>query len=222
MRIRSQGRFDPGEAAPTDFAWRVIGLVNLYRLLVACGLFAASRSQGLQEIIGIERPAQLAVVSVAWLFAGIGLIALRRLPVVGVRLLALSHVLVDATAIGFVLWASSGVESGLGILVLLPVAAMAMLVSHRDALFMGASPTVAVLVQQLARELAPGSDSGGYVPAGVLGVVILPRGAAAAPAHPAPDTERGAVAAAGSGPRESRATVAVHRRQAAREPAGGR
>ncbi len=173
MRIRPQGRFDPGEAAPTDFAWRVIGLVNLYRLLVACGLFAASRSQVLQEVIGIERPAQLAVISAVWLFAGIGLIALRRLPVVGVRLLALSHVLVDATAIGFVLWASSGVESGLGILVLLPVAAMAMLVSHRDALFIGASPTVAVLVQQLARELAPGPDTGGYINAGVLGVVIF-------------------------------------------------
>ncbi len=89
------------------------------------------------------------------------------------RLLALGHVLVDATAIGFVLWAASGVDSGLGILVLLPVAAMAMLVNHRDALFMGASPTVAVLVQQLARELAPGPDAGGYVTAGVLGVVIF-------------------------------------------------
>ncbi|MEJ0098650.1 MAG: hypothetical protein WDO12_02435 [Pseudomonadota bacterium] len=58
------------------------------------------------------------MISAAWLFAGIGLIALRRLPAIGVRLLALGHVLVDATAIGFVLWAASGVDSGLGILVL--------------------------------------------------------------------------------------------------------
>jgi two-component system sensor histidine kinase PilS (NtrC family) len=126
-----------------------------------------------QEIFSIQRPGQLALISAAWLFVGIGLIALRRLPVVGLRLLALSHVLADATAIGFVLWASSGVESGLGILVLLPVAAMTMLVSHRDALFMAASAAVAVLAQQLARELVPGPDAGGYLNAGVLGVVIF-------------------------------------------------
>jgi two-component system sensor histidine kinase PilS (NtrC family) len=173
MRVQPQGRLDPGEATPSDFAWRVVGLVNLYRLLAACGLFVASRSDTLQEIIGIERPAQLAVTSAIWLFVGIGLIALRRLPVVGVRLLALSHVLVDATAIGFVLWATSGVESGLGILVLLPVAATAMLVGERDALFMGASGAVAVLVQQLARELAPGPSSGGYLNAGLLGVTVF-------------------------------------------------
>src|SRR5262245_34912700 len=172
MRTLSPGRLDPGEAAPTDFAWRVIGLVNLYRMLVACCLFAVARSESVQEIIRIQRPGQLALVSAAWLFAGIGLMALRRLPV-GLRLLALGHVLVDATAIGFVLWASSGVESGLGILVLLPVAAMAMLVSQRDALFMAASAAVAVLAQQLARELVPGPDAGGYLTAGLLGLVIF-------------------------------------------------
>jgi two-component system sensor histidine kinase PilS (NtrC family) len=173
MRTQSPGRLDPGEAAPSDFGWRVIGLVNLYRVLVACGLFAAARSESVQEVFSIERPGQLALISAAWLFAGIGLMALRRLPVVGLRLLALGHVLVDATAIGFVLWASSGVESGLGILVLLPVAAMTMLVAQRDALFMAASAAVAVLAQQLARELVPGPDAGGYLTAGLLGVVIF-------------------------------------------------
>ncbi|HTQ37347.1 MAG TPA: ATP-binding protein [Steroidobacteraceae bacterium] len=173
MRTHSQRRLDPGEGGPSDFAWRVIGLVNLYRLLVACGLFAASRSENVQDILGIERPGQLALISAAWLLVGIGLIALRRLPAVGLRLLALSYALVDAVAIGFVLWATNGVESGLGILVLLPVAAMAMLTGPRDALFMAATAAVAVLAQQLARELAPGPDAGGYLNAGVLGVVIF-------------------------------------------------
>jgi two-component system sensor histidine kinase PilS (NtrC family) len=173
MRTQSPGRLDPGETAPSDFAWRVVGLVNLYRVLVACGLFVAARSASVQDIFSIQRPGQLALISAVWLFAGIGLMALRRLPVVGLRLLALSHALVDAIAIGFVLWASSGVESGLGILVLLPVAAMTMLVTHRDALFMAASAAVAVLAQQLARELASATDAGGYLNAGLLGVVIF-------------------------------------------------
>jgi len=173
MRAQPQVRPDPGETAPTDFAWRVIALVNLYRLLVACGLFAAARSASVQEILGIERPRLLTLISAAWLLAGIGLFMLRRLPVVGLRLLALVHVLVDALAMALVLWAAGGAQSGLGILVLLPVAAMAMLVGHRDALFMAASAAVAVLLQQFARELAPGSDVGGYLNAGLLGVVIF-------------------------------------------------
>jgi len=173
MRTQSQGRPESGEIAPTDFAWRVIALVNLYRLLVAIGLFAASRSQGVQEILGIERPGRLALISATWLLAGAVLIAARRLPVISLRVLALTHVVVDALAMGLVLWAAGGVASGLGILVLLPVAAMAMLVGHRDALFMAASAAVAVLVQQIAREYVPGADLGGYLNAGLLGVVIF-------------------------------------------------
>jgi two-component system sensor histidine kinase PilS (NtrC family) len=173
MRTQSQGRLESGEIAPTDFAWRVIALVNLYRLLVAIGLLAAARSQAVQEILGIERPGRLALICATWLLAGAVLIAARRLPVIGLRLLALTHVVVDALAMGLVLWAAGGVASGLGILVLLPVAAMAMLVGHRDALFMAASAAVAVLVQQIAREYVPGADLGGYLNAGLLGVVIF-------------------------------------------------
>jgi two-component system sensor histidine kinase PilS (NtrC family) len=173
MRIHPQGRPGPVETAPSDFAWRVVGLVNLYRLLVAAGLFGAARSGTVQEILGIERPTELAVISAVYLFCGIGLIALRRLPQVSLRMLALSHVLVDATAIGFILWAAGGVESGLGILVLLPVGAMAMLTGPRDALFIAASASVAVLVQQAAREFGPGSVLGEYLHAGLLGIVIF-------------------------------------------------
>jgi len=173
MRSQSQGRFEQGENAPSDFAWRVVALVNLYRLLASFGLFVAARLESTQDILGIAQPGPLAALSAAWLFAGIGLMALRRLPVVGLRLLALAHVLVDSLAIGFVLWAAGGVDSGLGILVLLPVAAMAMLVGNRDAWFVGASAAVAVLVQQLVLQLSSGGDFGVYLHAGLLGVVIF-------------------------------------------------
>jgi two-component system sensor histidine kinase PilS (NtrC family) len=172
MRPHNLGRTAPAETAPSDFAWRVIGLVNLYRLLVAIGLFAATRSEVVREVLRLEWPDALAVICALYLFAGIGLIALRRLPIASLRLLTLTHVLVDATAIGGILWASGGIASGLGILVLLPVGAMALLASRRDALFMAASATVAVLAQELARNFdAP--IAGNYLAAGVLGVVIF-------------------------------------------------
>jgi two-component system, NtrC family, sensor histidine kinase PilS len=173
MRFNSLGGLDPARSAPSDLAWRVIGLVNLYRLLIAGGLFVASRFIATQDILGIEHPTQLAVICAVYFFAGIGLIALRRLPIAGLRGLALTHAAVDSVAIALVLWASSGVHGGLGILLLLPIGAMALLASNRDACFMAATATLAVLVQQVAWNLAPGHPGGGYVNAGVLGAVIF-------------------------------------------------
>jgi two-component system sensor histidine kinase PilS (NtrC family) len=173
MRFIARNPVAPVEGAPSDLAWRVIGLVNIYRLLVAGGLFAAAQSETLREVLGIDRPAALNIIAAAYFFAGIGLWALRPLPFMNLRLLAFTHAVADSVAIAFVLWASSGVAGGLGILVLLPVGAMALLTGNRDALFMAATASIAIQIQQLVRELAEGSAEGGYVSAAVLGMVIF-------------------------------------------------
>lgn len=167
------GPRDNTDSTPSDLAWRVIGLVNLYRLLIAAGLFAASCFAVSREVLGIAQPTAMAVICAAYFFAGIGLVALRRLPFIGLRTLALTHSVVDAVGIGFVLWASGGVASGLGILLLLPIGAMALLPRRRDALFMAAIGAIAVLVQQVVVNLAPDHANGSYVGAGVLGAVLF-------------------------------------------------
>ena len=160
------------DSAPSDLAWRVLGLVNLYRLLIAGSLFAASRFGDSSALLSILRPGYMAVIAAFWFFAGIGLIALRRLPIAGLRALTLTHAVVDSVTMGFVLWAAGGISSGLGILLLLPVAAMALLAKHRDALFIAAVASVAVLTQQVIVDTAaPGSS--GLLTAGVLGAVIF-------------------------------------------------
>jgi two-component system sensor histidine kinase PilS (NtrC family) len=173
MRFNSGGRTGPADNAPSDLAWRVIGLVNLYRLLVAGGLFVASRLAAVQDLLIISRPTPMAVICATWFLTGIGLIAMRRLPFASLRMLVLVHALTDSIAIGWILWASGGVQGGLGILLLLPIGAMALLASSRDTFFMAATATVAVLVQQVAWNLAPEEGNGGYINAGVLGAVIF-------------------------------------------------
>ncbi|HUG72478.1 MAG TPA: HAMP domain-containing sensor histidine kinase [Steroidobacteraceae bacterium] len=173
MRSNSRIPVSLTEGAPSDLAWRVIGLVNIYRLLVAGGLFAAAQSEVISEVLGIDRPVPLSIICAAYFVIGIGLIAVRHLPFMGLRLLAFTHAVTDSIAIALVMWASQGVAGGLGILVLLPVGAMALLTGNRDALFMASTASIAIQIQQLARDLAPGSDEGGYVGAAVLGVVIF-------------------------------------------------
>jgi two-component system sensor histidine kinase PilS (NtrC family) len=159
--------------APSDLAWRVIGLVNLYRLLVAGGLFVASQFDVMRAVLGVERPQEMVLICALYFFAGVALIALRRLPMAGLRLLALTHALVDSVAIGFILWAAGGVVSGLGILLLLPIGAMALLASNRDAYFMAAVATLSILAQQFLVQLRHGAGENQYLLAGVLGAVIF-------------------------------------------------
>src|SRR6478609_4570039 len=172
MRTRKTAWTAAQDSAPSDLAWRVLGLVNLYRLLVAALLFGASRFDAGSELLSIIHPGYMAVISAIYFFAGIGLIAVRRVPFVGLRALTLTQALTDSIAMGFVLWAAGGVSSGLGILLLLPVAAMALLARDRDALFIAAVASVAVLAQQIVSDAdSPGGS--GYLAAGVLGAVIF-------------------------------------------------
>jgi two-component system sensor histidine kinase PilS (NtrC family) len=173
MRFNSSGRAGPADNAPSDLAWRVIGLVNLYRLLIAGGLFAASLLEPVPEVLGIARPAHMSMICAVYFLAGAGLIALRRASFANLRMLALTHTFTDSIAIAWILWASGGAQGGLGILLLLPIGAMALLASTRDAFFMSAIATVVILVQQLAWNLAAGQTTAGYVNAGVLGAVTF-------------------------------------------------
>jgi two-component system, NtrC family, sensor histidine kinase PilS len=101
------------------------------------------------------------------------LIIARRLRWSTLRLVALVNASVDSAAIGLILYASGGVASGLGILLVLPVLAMATLAKHRDALLIAAMAALAVLVQQFFVGLNAPLHIAEYTTAGVLGVVLF-------------------------------------------------
>ena len=75
MRFYARNAVRQAEGAPSDLAWRVIGLVNIYRLLVAGGLFTCAQVESMREIFAIDHPGALSIISATYFFAGIGLIA---------------------------------------------------------------------------------------------------------------------------------------------------
>ena len=127
---------------PSDLAWRVIGLTNLYRLLLPPVLLIL---QGLATP-GILAPAQeprlFQLACYGYLIAGLLLILARRVPRPSLRILALVNATVDTVAISFVLYTCGGVGSGLGILLVLPVGAMALLGSTKDSFLVPAIATL--------------------------------------------------------------------------------
>ena len=158
---------------PTDLAWRVIGLVNLYRLLAAAGLLILSRFAGPRDSLDIAHATTLTFVCGAYFVAGVTLVRLRRSTWPNLRRLALTHVAIDAVAIGAILWSSGGVSSGLGVLLILPVGALSLLAERRDAYFMAALAALAVLIQQIATGFDVQTSASEYFRAGIGGTVLF-------------------------------------------------
>ncbi len=158
---------------PTDLAWRVVGLLNLYRLLVPLVLMAVQALAGPQWALLATRPRLFLSACVAYLTAAVLLIIARRFEWSSLRIVALVNAGVDAAAIALILYASGGVSSGLGILLVLPVAATAVLAENRDAFLFAAIAAISVLVQQIFVNLDEGAPSTDYTTAGVLGAVLF-------------------------------------------------
>ncbi|HEV8018474.1 MAG TPA: HAMP domain-containing sensor histidine kinase, partial [Steroidobacteraceae bacterium] len=167
----------PASAAPfvtpSDLAWRVIGLLNLYRLLVPLVLLAMQWFTGPSWGLPTARPQLFIGACIAYFTAAVLLVIARRLHWSSLRIVALVNASVDALAIGLILYASGGAASGLGILLVLPVFALTVLAGGRDALLIAAVAALAVLVQQVFVGIIDAGPVSDYLTAGVFGAVLF-------------------------------------------------
>jgi two-component system sensor histidine kinase PilS (NtrC family) len=159
--------------APTDLAWRVIGLVNLYRLLIPPCLYALSVYFGNDTPIGDTYPQLFLWICVVYFTAGIALVLGGRRLMPNLRATTFVHAMVDAVAISLLLLSSGGISSGLGILFVVPVGAMALLADSRDSFLLAALATLALLAQQAAAHVLGNAVVYDYVAAGIYGGIVF-------------------------------------------------
>ncbi|MDE2219738.1 MAG: PAS domain-containing protein, partial [Gammaproteobacteria bacterium] len=162
-----------GESAQTDLAWRIVGLTNLYRLLAVVVMLSVHLLTQPVPVFGNSAPRLFRGVLAVY-FALAALLALagrRHWP--GRRTLVLTHALIDAGAIALLMYASGGVGSNLGILLVIPVGSMALLAVGREALTIAAIAALAILAQQIASQLQGYSGTSDYLHAGVMGAIVF-------------------------------------------------
>jgi len=159
--------------APTDLAWRVIGLVNLYRLLVPVSVYTLYMTAGTGTSLGSERPELFLWVCIVYFAAGVAIVVAGRRLMPNLRATTFVHASVDALAISLLLFSSGGVASGLGILFVVPVGAMALLADSRDAFLLAALAALALLLQQIAGHVTGTASSYDYPAAGILGGIVF-------------------------------------------------
>jgi two-component system sensor histidine kinase PilS (NtrC family) len=159
--------------APTDLAWRVIGLVNLYRLLIPPSLYLLYLYFGTATPIGSAFPKLFLWACVVYFAAGIAIVLGGRRLLPNLRATTFVHAMVDAVAISLILLSSGGVASGLGILFVVPVGAMALLADSRDAFVLAALATVALFAQQICGHYLDTASPDAYPTAGIIGGIVF-------------------------------------------------
>jgi two-component system, NtrC family, sensor histidine kinase PilS len=167
-----QRQFDRRIDSEPALSWRVLGLLNLYRVLaplMLLGLFFLGGARG----IAVTSPQLFIAASISYLCFGLGNVILVRRRLANVQIQTILQAAVDLTVLMLILHACGGVASGLGLLFLVPVGSLAFLLPPRSALFLAAVTVIAVLADTIWQQLTGHTDIPAYGTAGLLGAVLF-------------------------------------------------
>jgi two-component system, NtrC family, sensor histidine kinase PilS len=161
------------DAASLDLVWRVVALANLYRLLLPPVLFTVNLfTRPTPSVGGTNTQLFLIVCVVYWMLGGLFAFGGRgHWP--SRRIMVVAHTLLDSTAVAVLLYCSGGAGSGLGILLVIPVGAMALLAEGRTAFANAAIAALAILAQQIFSVAFGNAPTTDYPLAGMQGGVIF-------------------------------------------------
>jgi len=160
-------------AEESELAWRVLGTLNVFRLLVAASLFGLFFARSDPHFFGNRYADVFAATAASYLALAIvfGFAIRRRW--VAVEPQIIGQIIVDIGAIVTLMHASGGIGSGLGGLLIVFVGASSLVVSLQYPAFLAAIATLVILGEQLFSQLSGASDSSNYPAAGILGAIIF-------------------------------------------------
>jgi len=138
----------PLMVAPDDTTWRTLVVFCLYRMVLA--LFVGGAFIFLNRFfnLGVQTPAAVVPTVVSYALASVLLLIPARLREPSLVLQVTAGVIVDVLAIVMLMYASGGVRSGLGVILLVSLAAAGLITRGRLAFFHAAIAALAVLLEQ--------------------------------------------------------------------------
>ena len=153
--------------------WRALNYFNGYRFLVAA-LFVALYWVGqLPEPLGVYDSRLFAVVVHAYLAAGVAAFVLVAYRVPRYKFQVSGQVLMDVVAITLLMYASGGLSSGFGMLLVIVVAGGALLIPGRIGILFAAIAAMAVLGHEIYLHLNRLYPQPNFTHAGFLGMTFF-------------------------------------------------
>jgi two-component system sensor histidine kinase PilS (NtrC family) len=163
----------PRITTPAEQAWRVIRLLNVFRLLVPLVLLMVFFFDAPTRSVGSYNPGQFLGICVSYFAFAIICISWIRARRPSAQTQALLQLAVDGVAVLLLVHASGGVSSGLATLLVLPVGATAAIVKPRLALVATATITIGLLYETTLSALYGVAASSDFLISGMTGVSLF-------------------------------------------------
>jgi two-component system, NtrC family, sensor histidine kinase PilS len=171
-------QFDRTDRNPA-LNWRVLGVLNLYRVTVPVmlvGLYFLGAARG----FAVNSAQLFFGATTFYLCFGLASVILVRRRLASARLQITLQAAVDLSVLIVLLHTCGGIAGGLGLLFLVPVGGLGFLLPPRSALFLAAVAALAILADTIWQQLGGVTDISSYANAGLLGIVLFVIAAAAA------------------------------------------
>ena len=150
LAIAERRRFPRGPlmVVPDDTTWRTLVVFCLYRVVLAAFVGGAFIFLNRFFNLGVVTPGAIVPTVVSYTLASVLLLIPARLREPSLMLQVTAGVIVDVFAIVMLMYASGGVRSGLGVILLVSLAAAGLITRGRLAFFHAAIAALAVLLEQ--------------------------------------------------------------------------
>jgi two-component system sensor histidine kinase PilS (NtrC family) len=171
QREKSPSR--PATSATADFAWRVLILLNLFRLALGAVLLAVFYLVDAPRIVGDSDEVLAWRALVALLGAGCVFLVLLQRRTPSTLWQTYLQFATDLVAVTVLIHASGGISSGLGGVLIVSVGTLALLLQTDRAFLLAAISTLVLLGEQTLAQLQSITTGAQFAPVGILGAVIF-------------------------------------------------
>lgn len=158
-------------STPDD--WRVLRLLSFYRLALVCILLGLLAADYIPQVLSSIKPDWYRWTCQGYAGAALLLSGLvqRRKP--GIVIQAHVNFMVDLIATATLVYASGGVDDGLGTLLLIPAVVCALVLTPRMAVTLAAVGTLGMFGEELVRQYDEALDASAFTSTGVLGLILF-------------------------------------------------
>jgi two-component system sensor histidine kinase PilS (NtrC family) len=165
-------RIDPITGRDPAMVWRVLAVLNLYRVLVPLALLGLYSLGGARGFAVYSSQVFFGATVFYFCFGLVSVLFVRQ-RLASAQVQTILQASVDMFVLVLLLHTCGGVASGLGVLFLVPVGALAFLLPPRSALFLAAVAAIAILADTIWQQLGGTTDINSYATAGLLGAVLF-------------------------------------------------
>lgn len=158
-------------SSPED--WQILRVLSVYRIVLAGMLVVLFYTKVAPNVLGDRMPDLFQTLSYGYLAASTVFLFLLQRDWPPLRWQAYFQFGVDSLAISILAYASAGVPSGLGTLLITPTVACSLILSARLSLLLASLATVLLFAEELFRQLPDEISVGAFTQTGILGGILM-------------------------------------------------